>query len=297
MQKNCYLAQTFKFYDMILIADSGSSKTEWALIDKNGIVRTFRTSGLNPYFLSEEEIRHILKREVLVELPIECITEVYFYGAGCTGAHNTQNLCVQLHRVVGPDTVEVDSDLMGAARALCGEEQGIVCILGTGSNSGVYDGKTIISQVPSLGFILGDEGSGSDLGKNLLADALKGLLPDEIADAFFSRYHLSRDNVLEAIYRRPLPNRYIAQFSYFVKEHLDNDYVRALAKRRFEAFFRRNILGYPVAEMPVHFIGSVAYHYSELLQEVAAGLSINMGRILLSPMEGLARYHSERIAE
>lgn len=282
---------------MILIADSGSTKTEWSLVDKEGIKCTFRTSGINPYFLTEEEIRRILTREVLVELPIERITEVYFYGAGCTGTKSTENLCVLLHRIIGSDMVEVDSDLMAAARALCGDEPGIACILGTGSNSCVYDGRSITAQVPSLGFILGDEGSGSDIGKNLLADAMKGLLPTDIADSFFYRYNLSRENVLEAIYRRPLPNRYVAQFSHFVHEHLDNEYVRSLVWSRFEAFFRRNILSYPYRELPVHLTGSVAYHYKELLHEVASELSIRIGTVLPTPMNELARYHADRLAE
>lgn len=169
---------------MILIADSGSTKTEWLLVGKQGIERTFRTSGINPYFLGEEEIRRVLTREVLVELPIERITDVYFYGAGCIGLPG-EMLCLQLHRVIGPDTVEVNSDLIGAARALFGDKAGIVAILGTGSNSGFYDGRDIILQTPSLGFILGDEGSGSDLGKHLLSDAMKGLLPEELGKGFF----------------------------------------------------------------------------------------------------------------
>ncbi len=283
--------------NMILIADSGSTKTEWSLVDKNGIECTFRTSGINPYLLSDEEIRRILTREVLEELPIERITEVYFYGAGCTGAKTSKNLCILLHRIIGSDTVEVNSDLIGAARALCGENAGIVCILGTGSNSCFYDGHDITQQIPSLGFILGDEGSGSDIGKNLLADAMKGMLPADITEAFFYRYKLTRDNVLEAIYRRPLPNRYVAQFSHFVHEHLDNPYMRNLVMSRFETFFRRNILSYPYNEHKVHFTGSIAYHYKELLHTVAESMSIEIGKILPTPMNELARFHAARLSD
>ncbi len=196
---------------MILIADSGSTKTEWSLVGRNGVERTFRTAGINPYLLSEDEVRRILTREVLVELPIERITEVYFYGAGCVG-RPAETLCVQLHRVIGPETVEVNSDLLAAARALCGDAPGIVAILGTGSNSGYYDGHDITRRVPSLGFLLGDEGSGSDLGKHLLADALKGLLPEPLARQFFDCYPLTQEEVLDAVYRRPMPNRYMARF-------------------------------------------------------------------------------------
>ena len=235
---------------MILIADSGSTKTEWLLVGKQGIERTFRTSGINPYFLGEEEIRRVLTREVLGELPIERITDVYFYGAGCIGLPG-EMLCLQLHRVIGPDTVEVNSDLIGAARALCGDKAGIVAILGTGSNSGFYDGRDIVLQTPSLGFILGDEGSGSDLGKHLLSDAMKGLLPEELAKAFFDRYTVFKKDVLEAVYRRPLPNRYVAQFSLFIREHLDDAYLRVLVAERFEAFFRRNVFAYPYKEYPM----------------------------------------------
>ncbi len=281
---------------MILIADSGSTKTEWLLVGKQGIERTFRTSGINPYFLGEEEIRRVLTREVLGELPIERITDVYFYGAGCIGLPG-EMLCLQLHRVIGPDTVEVNSDLIGAARALCGDKAGIVAILGTGSNSGFYDGRDIVLQTPSLGFILGDEGSGSDLGKHLLSDAMKGLLPEELAKAFFDRYTVSKEDVLEAVYRRPLPNRYVAQFSLFIREHLDDVYLRALVAERFEAFFRRNVFAYPYKEYLVCCVGSVAYHYSDLLQEVADTLSINLGPVLSSPGKALAHYHAERMSE
>lgn len=281
---------------MILIADSGSTKTEWSLVGRNGVERTFRTAGINPYLLGDDEVRRILTREVLVELPIERITEVYFYGAGCVG-RPAETLCVQLHRVIGPETVEVNSDLLAAARALCGDAPGIVAILGTGSNSGYYDGRDITRRVPSLGFLLGDEGSGSDLGKHLLADALKGLLPEPLARQFFDCYPLTQEEVLDAVYRRPMPNRYMARFSPFIHEHLDDPYLHRLVSARFEAFFRRNILAYPCQGCPVHLVGSVAYHYADLMREVARSLSIEVGTILPSPGKALAQYHAGRISE
>ncbi|MCD7710725.1 MAG: ATPase [Porphyromonadaceae bacterium] len=281
---------------MILIADSGSTKTEWWLVGKEGVVRTFRTQGIHPYLLSDEEIRRLLSRELLMELPVERITEVYFYGAGCTGARK-ESLRLQLQRVIAPDRVEVESDLLGAARALYGDTAGIVGILGTGSNAGMYDGVQVVTQTPSLGFILGDEGSGVDLGKRLLADALKGALPAQLSEAFFSRYSLTREVVLENVYRRPLPNRYVAQFSPFVREHLDNPYMRQLALDCFTSFFRRNICAYSYRDYPVRLVGSVAYHYEALVREAAASLSVTIDRVLPSPGEALAQYHSERRKE
>lgn len=281
---------------MILVADSGSTKTEWSLVGKRGVEHTFRTAGINPYLLSEDEVRRILTREVLGELPIERITDVFFYGAGCVGTP-AESLCVQLHRIIGPDTVEVNSDLVAAARALCGDEPGIVAILGTGSNSGFYDGSSITRRVPSLGFILGDEGSGSDLGKQLLSDALKGLLSESLSKSFFDRYPLTQEEVLDAVYRQPMPNRYMARFSTFICEHLDDPYLSRLVAGRFESFFRRNILAYPVTDYPVHLVGSVAYHYADLLREVAGSLSIKVGTILPSPGKALAQYHAGRMTE
>ena len=281
---------------MILIADSGSTKTEWLLVGKEGVERSFRTAGLNPYLLSEDEIRRLLTREVLVELPVESMTELFFYGAGCVG-RPAEMLCAQLRRVIGADTVEVHSDLLGAARALCGDAPGIVAILGTGSNSGLYDGRTLTRSVPSLGYLLGDEGSGSDLGKHFLSDAMKGLLPESVANPFFDRYPLSQGELLESVYRRPFPNRFMARFAPFLHEHLDDDYVRQLVAGRFEAFFRRNILAYPYTQFPVHFVGSVAYYFAEVLREVARSLSVEVATILPSPGEALARYHAQRMTE
>lgn len=281
---------------MILIADSGSTKTEWLLVGKEGVERSFRTAGLNPYLLSEDEIRRLLTREVLEELPVESMTEIFFYGAGCVG-RPAEMLCAQLRRVIGVDTVEVHSDLLGAARALCGDAPGIVAILGTGSNSGLYDGRTLTRSVPSLGYLLGDEGSGSDLGKHFLSDAMKGLLPESVAKPFFDRYPLSQGELLESVYRRPFPNRFMAHFAPFLHEHLGDDYVRQLVAGCFEAFFRRNILAYPYTKFPVHFVGSVAYYFAEVLREVARSLSVEVATILPSPGEALARYHTQRMTE
>ena len=193
---------------MILIADSGSTKTDWCLADETQTI-AFKTAGINPFFQTDDEIRKILSREVLERLPVTDITEVFFYGAGCATPIQCQMISGLLRYVIGCDQVEVNSDLLGAARALCGHESGIACILGTGSNSCYYNGKNIEQHVSPLGFILGDEGSGADLGRRLVADCLKEELSQPLRDRFFARFQLSREQILQAVYKEPFPNRFL----------------------------------------------------------------------------------------
>ncbi len=274
---------------MILIADSGSTKTDWCLADETRSI-AFKTTGINPYFQTDDEIRRILSREVLERLPITEITEVCFYGAGCATPSQCRMIAGLLQYVIGCEQVEVNSDLLGAARALCGNEPGIACILGTGSNSCYYDGKGIARQVPPLGFILGDEGSGADLGRRLVADCLKGELSEPLQERFFSRFQLSREQIMQAVYKEPFPNRFLASLSPFIAENLDEPEMRTLAIDAFTSFFRRNVLHYPQGEK-VHMVGSVAYYYRPVLQEVARSLSLTTGKILSAPLTELVKYH------
>lgn len=274
---------------MILIADSGSTKTDWCLADETQTI-AFKTAGINPFFQTDDEIRKILSREVLERLPVTDITEVFFYGAGCATPIQCQMISGLLRYVIGCDQVEVNSDLLGAARALCGHESGIACILGTGSNSCYYNGKNIEQHVSPLGFILGDEGSGADLGRRLVADCLKEELSQPLRDRFFARFHLSREQILQTVYKEPFPNRFLASLSPFVAENLDEPEIRLLAVNAFTSFFRRNVLHYPQGET-VHMVGSVAYYYRPVLLEVARSLSLTVGKILSAPVTELVKYH------
>lgn len=274
---------------MILIADSGSTKTDWCLADENQAT-TFKTNGINPFFQTDEEIRKVLSREVLEQLPITEITEVYFYGAGCATPVQCRQISGLLQHIIGCNRVEVNSDLLGAARALCGDEPGIACILGTGSNSCYYDGKKITQHISPLGFILGDEGSGADLGRRLVADCLKEELSQPLRERFFARFKLSQEQIMQAVYKGAFPNRFLASLSPFIAENLDEPEIRALAINAFMAFFCRNVLHYPQGEK-VNMVGSIAYYYRPVLQDVAQSLSLPIGKILPAPITELAKYH------
>lgn len=277
---------------MILIADSGSTKTDWIALQANKTSGRFSTPGLNPFFLDEEGIARIVANDLLPCLDKDdTIDALYFYGAGCVPEKtDTMRRALTRHLHVA-GTVEVCTDLLAAARALCGRQPGIACILGTGSNSCFYDGHAIARHVSPLGFILGDEGSGAYLGKRLVGDLLKGQLPAALRDRFLQQYHLTAADILEHVYRRPLPNRFLASLSPFLAENLAEPCVRALVKDSFTAFLQRNVMQYDYRHYPVHFTGSIAYHYREVLEEAARETGIGMGTVTQSPLSGLAAYH------
>lgn len=276
---------------MILIADSGSTKTDWCLAEEGRAIRSLRTSGTNPFFQSREEIADILRADVWPAVRGERVEAVYFYGAGCAFPAQTQ-LLREVLQPYFPGRIEVYSDLMAAARALCGHQAGIACILGTGSNSCLYDGAEIVEQVSPLGFILGDEGSGADLGKRLVGDCLKHQLPEPLAREFLTQYELTPAIILDRVYKQPFPNRFLAGLSRFLHEHLSDRPIYELVYASFRCFFIRNILPYSGHETyPVHFVGSIAYHYQTVLR-AAAPLGIAIGAIRPAPMDGLIRFHS-----
>lgn len=276
---------------MILVADSGSTKTEWCLADKGKRVKTILTKGINPVFESEEDIRKELKEHLLPELGSVKVDAVHFFGAGC--AYEEVNKIVE-NAVASllPVTVEVQSDLLCAARSLFGQEKGIACIMGTGSNSCLYDGERIVSNVSPLGFILGDEGSGAVLGKLLVGACLKNQLGEGMEQMFLERFHLTRPEIIDRVYRKPFPNRFLASLSIFLSEHLENPDIRALVRRSFDEFFLRNVMQYPDYSMlKVSFVGSIAYYYQDILKEVAAGRGLHVGTIVKAPMDGLLTYY------
>ena len=277
----------------MLIADSGSTKTDWCVILDNTPIKRIGTKGLNPFFQSEEEIQQELTHSLLPQLPEVTIDSVYFYGAGCTPekAPTLRRAIADSLPVVG--NIKAYSDMLAAARGLCGREAGITCILGTGSNSCFYDGKEIVNHISPLGFILGDEGSGAVLGKLLVGDILKNQLSPAIKEAFLKQFDLTVPEIIDRVYRQPFPNRFLASLSPFIAQHLEEPGIRQLVLGSFIAFLRRNVMQYDYTQYPAHFIGSVAHCYKEILQEAAQETGIRIGKILQSPMEGLIQYHSD----
>ena len=276
---------------MILIADSGSTKTDWCLVDNGVLVKQIFTKGTNPFFQTEDEISAEVSENLLPYLDTAKVDAVWFYGAGCAFPEKNEIVRAAIARHLDVP-IEVGSDLLGAARGLCGRQPGIACILGTGSNSCFYDGKEIVSNVSPLGFILGDEGSGAVLGKMLVGDVLKNQLPAALKEEFLARYELTPAIILERVYKKPFPNRFLASLSPFLVEHLDVPEIHTLVLNGFKAFFDRNVKQYDYKQYPVHLIGSLAFYYRPVLQEAAEQTGVRLGTIKQSPMEGLISYHS-----
>lgn len=278
---------------MILIADSGSTKTDWCVVENGAILQQISTKGTNPFFQSEEEISDEIATSLLPQLKANEPDAVYFYGAGC----GFPDKIAMVHRAItkhlkvkGP--IEVNTDMLAAARSLCGHETGIACIMGTGSNSCYYDGENIVSNVSPLGFILGDEGSGACLGKLLVGDILKNQMTPELKEKFLKQFDLTPADIIDRVYRKPFPNRFLASLSPFLAENLDEPCVHALVLNSFKAFLKRNVMQYEgYQHNKVHFIGSIAFYYKEVLAEAARETGIQLGTVIKSPMEGLVGYH------
>lgn len=276
---------------MILLADSGSTKTDWCLVDHGQAVLRFNTRGMNPFFQTEDDISLEIEKNLMPQLGNEAVAAVYFYGAGCAFPEKNKIVNDAIVRHIDSE-VEIGSDLLAAARALCGKEAGIACIMGTGSNSCFYDGQEIVENISPLGFILGDEGSGAVLGKLLVGDCFKNQLSPALQAKFFKQFNLTRGEILDRVYKQPFPNRFLASLSPFLLQNIREPEVHALVLKAFRAFFKRNVMQYDYKNYKVHLVGSVAYFYQDVLREAAQELGIKLGRIIQSPMEGLLDYHS-----
>ena len=274
----------------ILIADSGSTKTNWALCRSGQVAVKIKTQGVNPYQLSENQIADILKEELLLQLNGMRVDEVYFYGAGQRDEMRGM-MTRLLKETIGAAFAEVQSDLLGAARALCGRNEGIACILGTGANSCVFDGNEITCQVSPLGFILGDEGSGAAIGKRLVGDVLKAQLPNDICQAFFQETPHTADDIIRNVYRNTFPNRFLAQYTHFVSRHISHPAMEELVTSEFERFFKRNIANYNRSDLEVNFVGSVAEVFMPQLKQAAKRCGFRIGRVMKDPMNALVCYH------
>lgn len=280
---------------MILIADGGSTKTRWCLLEMNGHKDYFDTEGYNPYFVGRDYILGSLHKNLLPLIENHKITRVNFYGAGCL-AEKTSIVEDALQLAFPKAQVYVAVDLLGAAKALLGTKPGFAAILGTGTNSCVYNGKEIVLNTHSLGFILGDEGSGGYIGKKLISDYIRNYLPEELRRKFWDTYQLSPDEIMNHIYTQPLANRFCAEFSRFVSENIKHEYAYNLLKSAFEDFFANLVTKYPsYQDYSFNCIGSVAFNHRNILAEVAMRHHMAMGKILQSPMEGLINYHLETL--
>jgi N-acetylglucosamine kinase-like BadF-type ATPase len=276
---------------MKLIADSGSTKTDWVVVRGGEVVRSVCTKGMNPYFQSCDEIRREVETTLSPEIEDLAVDVVCFYGAGCVfdgvGAMRKAISCA-----IPSAEIHVYSDLLAAAHSTCGHQAGIACILGTGSNSCFYDGREIVKNVSPAGFILGDEGSGAMLGRMLASDVLKGILSGRLRDAFFERFRITEAEILDRVYRKPFPNRFLAGLSPFLHDHQEEPEVRQIAIRSFYSFLTRNVMQYEWRKYAANFVGSVAYCYQAILREAAAMAGIRIGRIVKSPVNGLVEYYN-----
>lgn len=276
---------------MIVIADSGSSKTDWLFISAEKEF-TISSPGINPFFQQTEEIFTTLSN-TFNDNENKAVNEVYFYGAGCIKGKTDYVVSQALQKLFPRASVFVEDDILGAARALLGKSSGIACILGTGTNSCLYNGTEIVDKVPTLGFILGDEGSGAYLGKLLMNDYFKRAIPDDLKQKMENELHLELADVLSAVYRKEYPSRYLAGFSTFLSKNRNHIYVQNLIKRSFTDFFFKNIERYNNHQnYTVNFAGSIAYHYADLLKEVAFNRKIKIGNIIDKPINGLKKFHS-----
>jgi N-acetylglucosamine kinase-like BadF-type ATPase len=278
---------------MILIADSGSTKTHWCLLQDSHVVKELFTDGINPFYQSEAQITHEIRETVLAEIISDGITEIHFYGAGCAFPDKKLMIKNALRASYPGATYEVNNDLLAACRALFGNEKGIACILGTGSNSCLYVGEQIVENVSPLGFILGDEGSGAAIGKKFIADLLKNQYPEELTAKFFEQYSLTPAEIMEAVYKKPFPNRFLAQFTHFMYENQTQIHIREMVFHSFLDFFERNIHQYNYTEYTVSCMGSVAYYFKDILQQAATISRIKLGTVIKGPMAGLIAYHTK----
>lgn len=275
-----------------LIADSGATKAEWSLIG-HGKRKTFLTQGISPYFLNKEQISALLLKELKPKLKEVEIDEVYFYGTGCANPNNAQLVKKAIKQVFPGSVIDVNHDLLAAARALCGNDKGIACILGTGSNSCYYNGKRIIKNSPGLGYVLGDEGSGAYLGKKVLQYYLYNTFDDELKGRFDVTYLTNASEILENVYKKPLPNRYLAGFVMFLAENRGHYMIENIIEDCLNDFFFTHLCKYKETwTNPVNFAGSVAYGFRDVLEQLCHSYEFELGKILKKPMSGLIEYHS-----
>ena len=277
---------------MKLIADSGSTKTSWCLIDKSNEVTYFSTIGLNPFFVSSDKIVEEISNKVACGFEKNNINEIFFYGAGCGIEENSKIIFDSLIFIFKNAKINIETDILGAARGLIQSETGIAVILGTGSNCCLYNGNIIVEKLISLGFIFEDYGGGASIGKEFLKLYLKNELQDYLVEKFKLKYLLSNYEILDNIYRKPFPNRFLASMCYFIFENINDEILRNIVKNSFRKYFENNILKLTnYKNQPLYFTGSVAFGFGDLLIEIAKEFDLKILKIIKEPIEGLVKYH------
>lgn len=279
---------------MHLIADSGSTKTAWRLIKSENTIIPLETIGYSPQYVTTDEMIADLLKVFVPQLMVSTqqIQKISFYGTGCSTPRTVGIIQLALENVFEQAEIEVNHDLLGAARALCGHTSGVACILGTGANSCLYDGQFITDNIPSVGFMLGDEGSGGYLGKKIVRAYFYRELPFDLEQAFAKKYQLTRDDMLLNVYKKPAPNRYLASYTKFLSQHLDHPFIWQFVKNGFQDFLNAMVLKYDkIEKLPINFLGSIAVHFEAVLKEVLLENKLQFGRVIDDPVKELVKYH------
>ena len=276
---------------MILIADSGSTKTDWCVAKDGFTVKRFTTQGINPYHQDERRINGIVLDELLPQTGEYKLKKIVFYGSGCRDETIPTMKNILYSAFNNNVEVEIYSDLLGAARAICGHEEGIACILGTGSNSCLYDGNKIVGNIPPLGYILGDEGSGATLGKMFINEILKNNQMSDLKKEFLQVLQMTEGDIIDRVYRQPMVNRFLASLAPFIHSHIERHEVNEIVTENFRQFLLKNVKRYHRDDLQVSFIGSIAWHFKSQLLQSALEENVYVGSVEKSPMDGLLRYH------
>jgi N-acetylglucosamine kinase-like BadF-type ATPase len=276
-----------------LIADGGGTKTEWRVLDGSS-KKSFYTAGISPYYLTTPEIQQLLSTEFPKSVFKLKIDEIYYYGTGCKTKAKAKIVHQALMALFPKAKIQVTHDLMGAAVATCGNESGIVCILGTGSNSCYYNGKKMVSNSPGLGYVLGDEGSGAYLGKKVLQHFLYGIFDEALLQSFLKTYSTSTEEILHKVYKESFPNRYLASFAQFLSLHRGHYMIENIIEDGLRDFFDQHLQFYPQkAKLSFHFVGGIAHHFKDKIAELCTDYGFVLGKILKQPMKGIAAYHGK----
>jgi N-acetylglucosamine kinase-like BadF-type ATPase len=275
-----------------LIADCGATKGEWHVTDGKKSA-TVITQGISPYFLDTNQIVALLEAELKPDIKKWEVEEVYYYGTGCANPNNAKSVKKALHKVFPGAKAEVNHDLMAAARALCGREKGIACILGTGSNSCYFDGRRIVKNSPGIGYVLGDEGSGAYLGRKVLQYYLYNTFDEELRARFDAAYVTNTAEILESVYKKPLPNRYLAGFARFLADNRGHYMIENIVEDGLNDFFFNHLCKYRETwTHPVHFTGGIAFGFKDVLQQLCDSYEFELGNVMQNPMPGLIRFHA-----
>ncbi len=281
---------------MIIIADSGSTKTDWCVLESNKVYQSVKTIGINPYYQSDKDILKGLQQDFRISF--KDVEQIYFYGAGCANAEKTELVKKALSQFFNTNNITVNSDLLGAAKSLCQDDEGIACIMGTGSNSCHYKAGRIIKNVAPLGYRLGDEGSGAVIGEKLVSDILKKQLSASTIKMFFDKYQVTADEIINNVYTKNFPNRYLAKFTKFISENLHIKELENIVLSCFDNFIQRNLMQYDkIIQLKVHFTGSIAFHFKNQLEKNMNKYGLSIGKITKSPMEGLILYHNKYLGD